>query len=371
MNIGIDIRALDEYRLTGVGNYILNSIENIIKLDKENQYYLLNTGLKNKDRVINVEQDNLHYIHLKYPNKLLNFNLAMKIGKGLSSYFPVKLDLLWLPNINFYHNTGNIPFILTIHDLSFLHSKSFYSLKRRLWHKMVKVRSLINKADKIISVSDSTKRDIMRFFNIREDKIKVINPGINCNIIDREKAKDLIKPFNISKKYFIYVGTLEPRKNIQAIIKAFDKYHKEYNDVDLVVVGKRGWLYYNTLKDIKKRKYIKYLDYISGKEKDALYTLSLGLVWPSFYEGYGFPPLEATFHHIPVILSYKTSLPEVMKQQGIYVDPYNSSDIYMAMKNLTEDKDLRDSLIQSAKEFILPKWDKKSEEIIHLFKNIK
>ena len=371
MNIGIDIRALDEYRLTGVGNYILNSIENIIKLDKENQYYLLNTGLKNKDRVINVEQDNLHYIHLKYPNKLLNFNLAMKIGNGLNNYFPVKLDLLWLPNINFYYNTNNIPFILTIHDLSFLHSNNFYSLKRRLWHKMVGVNNLINKADKTIAVSNSTKRDIMRFFNIHESKIQVIHPGIDCNIINKEKAEDLIKPFNINKKYFIYLGTLEPRKNIQAIIQAFDKYHKKYNDVDLVIAGKKGWLYHNTIKNIKKRKYIKYLDYISGKEKDALYTLSLGLIWPSFYEGYGFPPLEATFHHIPVITSYKTSIPEVMKQQAIYVDPYNSSDIYIAMKNLTEDNNLRNNLIQSAKEFKLPKWDKQSEEIIDLFKNIK
>lgn len=371
MNIGIDIRALDEYKLTGVGNYILNSIKNIIKLDKENHYYLLNTGLKKKNNIINIKQDNLHYVYLKYPNKLLNFNLSMKIGKGLSQYFPVKIDLLWLPNINFYHNINNIPFILTIHDLSFLHSNSFYSLKRRLWHKMIKVNNLVNKANNIITVSNSTKRDVVRFFNIKEDKIKVIHPGIDSNIIDKEKAKDLIKPFNINKKYFIYIGTLEPRKNIQAIIQAFDKYHEEYKNVDLVIAGKKGWLYNNTIKSIKKRKYIKYLDYISVKEKDALYTLSLGLIWPSFYEGFGFPPLEATFHNIPVIVSYKTSIPEIMKEQAIYVDPYNSADVYMAMKNLTKDKNLSNSLIQSAKEFNLPKWNKQSKEIINLFKIIK
>ena len=372
MNIGIDIRALTSRSLTGIGNYIANAVDNISRQDKDNTYYLLSSGMSSHvESLADIDRSNIRQIHYRCPNKFLNSRLAFGLGPNLIKKIPVKLDLFWLPNINFFHFDKKTPTILTIHDLSFLHSREFYSLKRRYWHKLVNVERLINRATRIVAVSDNTKRDIVRFFTVPKEKIEVINPGVNTSKMDRNYAKLLIAKFKLPKKYFIYVGTLEPRKNIGGVIKAFDRYYKDYPDTELVIVGSKGWIYRNILRDIKKRKYIKYLGYIPSPTKDALYHLSQGLIWPSFYEGFGFPPMEATYHGVPVIVSYKTSLPEIMKQQALYVDPYNVSDIYQTLKSLTEDKVLAEGFRASAKDFRVPQWNKQASKLIKLFNSFK
>jgi len=372
MNIGIDIRALNTSKLTGVGAYVLNAVKTIVQLDEDNKYFLLSSGLKKDAGTwIDFQHIDIVHKHIKIPNKLLNLSLFSGIGPNFVDYLPKKIDLFWLPNINFFKQNKQVPYILTIHDLSFLHSKEFYSLKRKLWHKSVGVSSLAENADKIIAVSNNTKRDIIRFFGIDDTKIQVINPGIDVQLMETDSAYKLIKNFNLNEKFFVYVGTLEPRKNISSIIKAFDIYYKQNPDTDLVIVGGKGWIYEKLFQTIKKRKYVRYLGYISGAKKDALYTLSQGLIWPSFYEGFGFPPLEATFHKVPVIVSYKTSLPEIMKNQAIYIDPYNVADIYNALTILKDDKNLRKSLKSTANNFKIPSWSEQSRKVINLFNSYK
>ena len=370
MIIGIDIRALGQKKVTGIGNYIVNSLKYIFELDKVNNYYLLSSGLRSKiDPDIKFKQENVSYIHVSIPNKILNLSLKVGFCRSLNKFFPEKIDLLWLPNINFYKFDQTVPTILTIHDLSFLHSREFYSLKRRIWHRFINVDQLASEVDKIIAVSENTRRDIIRFLNIPKEKISMIYPGVEVNKMDREKAAQLIAPFNLKRKYFIFVGTLEPRKNISGLIKAFDRYRAKYEDTDLVIVGSKGWIYRSLINKINKRQYIHYLGYINGPTKDALYYLSQGLIWPSFYEGFGFPPLEAAYHGVPVIVSYKTSLPEVMKQQALYIDPYNSSDIYQALKQLTVDRALREQFKVSGKHFSVPNWTREAKKIIRLFES--
>lgn len=372
MNIGVDIRALSTRRFSGVGNYIVNSLKHIFELDKVNHYYLFSSGLKNRTKDwLDFKQANVHQVHFCCSNKLLNLSLLTNCGPDLSKKFPVKLDLMWLPNINFFKFNKEIPTILTIHDLSFLHNREFYSLKRRYWHYLVNVRKLISNSNKVIAVSNNTQRDIMRFFTIAQDKVKVIYPGVEAKKIDEITARQLIAEFNLPAKYFLYVGTIEPRKNIRSIIKAFDKYHLEYPETGLVIVGGRGWVYRHILRSISKRPYVYYLGYCSGIKKDALYFLSQGLIWPSFYEGFGFPPLEATYQGVPSIISYKTSLPEILKDQAVYVDPYNVSDIYESLKELTEDSELVTSIKESAQEFKIPNWHDQAKQIIKLFNEVK
>ncbi|MCD4760627.1 glycosyltransferase family 4 protein [bacterium] len=371
MNIGIDIRVLSSSKLTGVGKYILNAVSHILEADKKNNYFLFSSGLKNNpaDR-LNFEQENFQHTHIRYSNKLLNLGFLSALGPRINNFFPKKIDLFWMPNLNFARFNCSTPLVLTVHDLSFLHSREFYSLRRRYWHHLVNVKRLVRRADKIIAVSDNTKRDIIRFFPTTKDKIEVINPGIDCNKMSRDRARELTKKFALPRIYFIYVGTLEPRKNISSIVKAFDKYHREFSDIDLVIVGGKGWVYEKLLKKINRRKYVHYLDYVDGPTKDALYMLSQGLIWPSFYEGFGFPPLEAVCHKIPVIASYKTSLPEIMQDQAIYVDPYNVFDIYQALKLLTKDDKLKEQFRQSADKFSIPQWPKQVTKIINLFSAI-
>ncbi|MBT4516807.1 MAG: glycosyltransferase family 4 protein [Candidatus Komeilibacteria bacterium] len=368
MNIGIDIRALGNKKLTGIGKYIYHAITHLLELDKENNYYLFSSGLKEDPYTeLDFNQPNVKHFHLSVPNKLLNLNLITGINSNICQKFFKDIDLFWMPNINFCNLPKNFPMILTVHDLSFLHSREFYSLKRRYWHKLVNVENLVTQADKIIAVSGNTKRDLMRFFPLNEDKISIINPGIDSIPMNEVRAKELLSDFDLPDKFFIYLGTLEPRKNIDSVIKAFDRYHLEYPDVHLVVVGAKGWVYRKLLQKIKKRPFIHYLNYVESPAKDALYYMSQGLIWPSFYEGFGFPPMEAISYKTPVIVSYKTSLPETNKQQALYVDPYNISDIYKALKFLTEDKELIKQLKASAKTFKVPQWENQAQQILDLF----
>jgi len=366
MNIAIDIRALSNRKLTGIGKYIYHSLENILDLDKVNKYYLFSSGIKKPVLPDFPLAENFKYIHIPWPNKLLNFAIWAGLI-NLDRFLPKNIDLVWLPNINFARFRKDLPFVLTIHDLSFLHSREFYSMKRRRWHKLVKVSNLVDKAKKIITVSYNTKRDIVRFFPLSEDKTSVINPGLSYNKMTSDEARNLTSAFKLKNDFYLYVGTLEPRKNILSIVRAFDHFQKDYPETELVIVGAQGWVYNRLLKSIKNRPYVHYLNYLDGPQKDALYHLCQAFIWPSFYEGFGFPPLEAIAHHKPLIVSYKTSLPEIMKQVAIYIDPYNIADIYQAMKMLKEDSDLRNKMIDAAKNFSLPDWSNQTKKIIKVF----
>jgi len=370
MKIGVDIRALNTDKLTGVGKYIFNYLDNILQLDKDNQYYFFNSGFKKPAQNFSFTTNNFTIKNLNVSNKILNWRLLTRLGPKLDSVFEDKLDLFWLPNINFCQ-FGSTPLILTIHDLSFIHDRRFFSPKSRLWHYLTRVGALIQRADKIVAVSEHTKGDVINFFDVDSSKIVVINPGLETVAMDKDKARSLVAKFALPQKYFIYVGTLEPRKNINSIIAAFDIYHKDYSDTALVIVGGQGYKSADLLKIINKRPYIKYLAYLDSPIKEALYYLSQGLIWPSFYEGFGFPPLEALACGVPVIASYRTSLPEVLKNQAIYVDPYNISDIYQALKQLTIDDKLGATLKESLPTYEMPKWPSQAQEIIALFNSFK
>lgn len=357
-------------KLTGIGKYIYSALDNLTKQDKNNNYILISTGLKKEayDH-LKLAGSNIKHRHFNIPNKLLNFSIITGKANMCSRFFE-DIDLFWMPNLNFCNLKKRLPLVLTIHDLSFLHSREFYSLRRRYWHRLVNVGRLVRRADRIIAVSANTKRDIVRFFPTAEDKISIINPGVDVVQMDDQEAQELIGRFGLPEKYFIYVGTLEPRKNIDSIIQAFDRYHRDFPEVALVIVGSLGWVYKKLMKKISSRDYVHYLSYVDSPEKDALYKQSRGLIWPSFYEGFGFPPMEAAYYQIPLIVSYKTSLPETLKNQALYVDPYNISDIYETLKQLSTDGRLVEQFKQSAKSFDIPKWPAQSKKIINLFNSL-
>lgn len=367
MKIAVDIRSITGGSMTGVGYYLYNSLENLIDLDPNIKWQLLSSGWQAVSYP-DLNRVNVNFTHYKIPNKIINASASLSRGPALEDKLDQDVDLLWLPNINFISNNKRVPTALTIHDLSFLHSTSFYSWKRKIWHHLVGVKKLLEQAKIVIAVSENTKRDIIRFFSVAEEKIAVINPGITYHKLTDEEARKATNNLALPEKYFLYVGTLEPRKNLNGLIKAFDRLHQEYPQYQLVVVGGRGWLYSQLLEAMAKRPYIKYLGYQKGSVKDAIYKLAYAFVWPSFYEGFGFPPLEAMAQKKPVITSYKTSLPETLKNYALYVDPYNVNDIYMAMKNIIEDQHLHLSLISKSPE--LPNWDGQAKIMLDLFKKV-
>ena len=178
------------------------------------------------------------------------------------------------------------------------------------------------------------------------------------------------------KKFILFLGTLEPRKNVDNIIKAYDKLRKNNNfyEYKLVIAGGKGWKnknIYNAFKNSKYKNDIKFLGYVENKDKNYLYNLADLFIYPSFYEGFGLPPLEAMACGCPVITSSVSSLPEIVGSAGIMVNPHDISEISQAMNDVLSDKNLQNKLsqkgIKKAKEF---NWEKSAKKYLFCLKKL-
>jgi glycosyltransferase involved in cell wall biosynthesis len=349
MNIGVDIRPLMVKNKTGIGEYTLELLSAIFEEDKNNEYYLFSNSLKKLKKNLQIwRQPNVHYIHSPYPNKLLNFAFAFRfidIGKLL----PIKIDCWYSPNMNFL-SLGKIPkYILTIHDISFEIFPEFYTFKQRMWHKIINPKKQCQLANTIIVPSENTKRDIIEYYKIDKNKIKVIYPGLSAKLDLSENELKLQKntvqkKYDLPSNFILFLGSIEPRKNILSIIQAFEKLPNQLTEkYHLIITGGSGWKnkkIYHIAEQSKLHKHIKFLGFINDADKLALLSLSKLFVFPSFYEGFGFPIIEAMKMGVPVITSNRSSLPEISDNNALLINPNNISNISNSIKILLENSDL-------------------------------
>jgi len=360
MNIGVDARSLLEKERSGVGEYTYQFLSALFSIDKKNNYFLFYNSWKKVGSDFLSEWkkfSNVHFCEFHWPNKLLNFCLKFlrwpKIDKLIMP--EKKIDLFFIPNLNFVATSRDVIKIITVHDLSFELYPQFFSRKRRLWHRFVNPRKLIRSADKIISVSENTKKDLMELYKVASEKVKVVYSGVSGN--DNFSGVEVVKKkYNLPENFILFLGTLEPRKNIEGLIRAFELFKKNYQlpvtNFQLLIVGPRGWLYKNILERMEKspaRADIKFINYINPEEKFAFYKLARLFVYPSFYEGFGFPPLEAATAGTPVIISTNSSLPEVMGEAALMVDPNNPAEMAKVMAGCLVDENMRATLIEKGK----------------------
>ncbi|MDD4271897.1 MAG: glycosyltransferase family 1 protein [Patescibacteria group bacterium] len=376
MKIGIDIRTLMDARYSGVSEYALNLIKEILKLDNKNDYRLFYNCFGDCLNIPEFAGEKVKVVKYNYPNKILNylffkfFNYP-KIDKALN------VDVFFMPHINFIGLSGRAKSIITIHDLSFLKYPEFFSRRKNFWHKMINIKKLIKRFDRVVAVSENTKRDIVELCGVSPDKIKVIYSGIGSEFkridADEKKLAEVKDKYKLPEKFILYLGTLEPRKNVDGIIRAYNKSRSnhELRDYALVIAGGRGWKFDEIYKEWEQSEFkndIKFLDYIDSKDKVYLYNLAGVFVYPSFYEGFGFPPLEAMASGAPVIISYAASLPEVAGEAALMVNPYNISDIALAIEKVLTDANLRNKLIgrglEQVKKF---SWENTAKEYLSGF----
>jgi len=361
MNIGIDVRSLLEKERSGVGEYTYQLLGAIFSLDKENQYHLFYNSWKAADDLLPKEWKNfpnVHFYGFHWPNKLLNFCFKFLRWPKIDSLIKStdKMDLFFIPNLNFVALSRGVKKIITVHDLSFLRYPRFFSWKRRLWHWFVNPKKLIRGADKIIAVSENTKKDLMELYGVASEKIRVIYSGVGQDLRNENRElriEEIKKKYNLPEKFILFLGTLEPRKNIEGLIRAFEIFKTAENtDYKLVIVGQRGWLYKKILAQAAASPVcddIKFINYISPEEKFIFYKLAKLFVYQSFYEGFGFPPLEAARAGTPVIVSSVSSLPEVMGEAALMVDPNNPAEMAKVMAECLTDENLRNSLVEKGK----------------------
>ena len=296
MKIAVDLRVFSSWSITGVGHYTYQTLSHLLALDKHNSYQLFFNSHKTNDFIKRLQTEwgkypNVEFCLFNYPNKLLNASLFFFQSPKLDQ-LANQADLFWFPNFNFWHLSSAVKSIVTVHDLSFANLPMFYSLKMRAWHWFVSPAQKLKQANKIIAVSQNTKNDLKQTYGLPDSKIKVIYSGINQAENCELEAKDA--KINLPGKFILFLGTLEPRKNIIGLIRAFEFLNKpEYS---LVIAGGRGWLYKKIYQVARKsflRDKIVFINYPSDYLVQKLYAKASLLVWPSFYEGFGFPPLQA------------------------------------------------------------------------------
>jgi len=282
--------------------------------------------------------------------------------KRIWSCIPIKYKFLFGGDSDIYQFFNfivppNVPgrVITTIHDLTYIlypdtmDEKNLKILKNNM-------NLTIKRADYIITVSESSKNDIVKHVGINENKIQVIYPGIDevyKKALNTEDISVVKKKYNIDGKYLLYLGTLEPRKNIETIIKAYNCLKKsDKEDIKLVLAGKKGWLYdsiFRLVKEFSIQDKVIFTDYVDDGDKAALYQGAEIFLFPSLYEGFGMPVIEAMASGVPVITSNSSSLPEAAGKAAIITEPLDHKKISKTIESILNDNELREKMINEGK----------------------
>ena len=335
---------------TGVGWYIYNIVKELSKSDK-NDYIAEFINFMGRH---NVKSQIDYDIKIKQ-NKLLTYTmynfLTKKMNISHNLILGTKSDIYHFFNFTIPKNIkGKV--IVTIYDTVFFSApETMGDMKAISEYKYAAERS-----DLILTISESAKSDIIKHFNVDEKKIEIVTPGIDLekylhNYTDME-LENVRKKYKLPENYILYLGTIEPRKNIERTIKAFIKYKKEVkDDLKFVIVGGKGWKYDNIMKLIESMGTdIILTGYIDEEDKIPIYKLAQIFAFPSLYEGFGMPVLEAMAAGVPVITSNVSSLPEVAGDAAILVNPLNEDEIFEAYKKILSDKKLQLEMIEKGLE---------------------
>ncbi|NTU66766.1 MAG: glycosyltransferase family 4 protein [Candidatus Moranbacteria bacterium] len=384
MRICIDIRCLTGGRRTGVEEYTTNLLRNIFEIDKENEYVLFLNSFSDPEVDLSLFSGypNVSIRKMRLPNKLLNF-LFWYFSWPKIDLLAGGADVVFMPNIIFGSVSRKAKLVATIHDLSFERYGRFFSRKRRWWHMFVNPKRICRRAEKIIAVSDSTRKDIGAIYGIDSRKISVIHSSVadEFRVLDRNDGQliEVKEKYKLPFKFILYLGTIEPRKNIIGIIRAFDDLQRkaieagneEIKKYSLVLAGEKGWLSGEIFEEIGKSSFKEKIivpGFIDDADKAYVYNLASLFVYPSFFEGFGFPPLEAMKCGVPVITSNNSSMPEICGDAAILIDPDKPDEISRAIFETLSDKEIYRHFaqkgIEKASEFDWKKTAKKTLETI-------
>ncbi|MCL4374442.1 glycosyltransferase family 4 protein [Patescibacteria group bacterium] len=308
--------------------------------------------------------------HLPRPNRYFSYQVVSGSRLWLPVFLPLHLNLhrdidRFFAPAHYSPALLPVPLITTIHDLAF-----FYYPNEFLGQDLYKLKhwtaASVRRSRRVIAVSKTTKKDLLRFYHLPEDRIRVVYNGFEKNPVPRRTSQDAIPRPPNRYPYLLYVGTLQPRKNIETLIQAFAAIKHLYPHLQLYIVGKKGWQYEKVFSEIERlgiedRVFVS--GFVSDPQLAALYQNATCLVMPSFYEGFGLPVLEAMSFRCPVVSSFAASLPEVGADACLYFDPHSSSDLQEKLTMLMTDSQLRQELVRKGEQHIKQfSWNKCGEE---------
>ncbi|NUM25302.1 MAG: glycosyltransferase family 4 protein [Candidatus Buchananbacteria bacterium] len=357
MKIGVDVRCLMEKQYSGISEYTYNLLKALFKIDQENQYFLFYNSSK-PVKMPEFDSPRVFYKAFNYPNKLFNLSLRFlkiaEIDKLVGG-----VDVFLIPSFLFSNLSKDCRKILIVHDLSFELYPEFFTFKKQLWHHLIEPRRITNTADSIIAISENTKQDVVKIYQTPPEKIDVIYNGISDMFFEPITDNDISrvkKKYDLPDEYIFSLGNLEPRKNVESLLKAFNLL--ENKSIQLVIAGGQAWKYqkiYQIWQKSAKKNQIKFIGYVDAKDRAALYHLAKVFVYPSIYEGFGLPPIEAMACGTPVISSFTSSLVESVNDAGLLIDPQNYNELAKTIDQYLADSRLQEILktkgLEYAKQF--------------------
>lgn len=366
LRIAIDASRTTVARLTGTEHYALRLIQSLITANNQRKIpYQLNLYFRDTpspDLFPDSPHTQQHII--PFPRAWTHWRFARDI-------WTARPDITFVP-------AHTLPFlfpgksVVTVHDLGYKYFPEAHPVQQRAYLDLT-TRYSQARATYILADSQATANDLTRFYDTSPDKIHVTYPGVDAApLLDTmQDVKTIRAKYNLPDRYFLFIGTLQPRKNIQRIIQAFAQWQAQQNNRDtaLVLAGGQGWLFDPSWIDGVDN--IILTGYIDESDKSTLMKGSIALVFPTLYEGFGFPVIEAMQSETPVIASTTSSLPELIGDAGILVNPEDVAAIADAMSQYVLDDDLRQQMIDRGKvQASKFTWEKTAQQVIAVFEKI-
>lgn len=376
MEIGFDITVLVEDKRTGIGNYVYSLLQALLKIDQKNKYALLGiTPLKAYSYIRRPEFLNKQNVELKayrMPSKL--FHRIFAVWQTLK-FPPVE----WFTgDIDVFHSfdwfcppTKKAKTVATIFDVTPLTHPEWHTSGNIKQHAR-RLKAIQKQADFVITISQASKKDIVKILKISSEKITVAYPGVDEKKFYPVKNKFLLtrvlEKYNLKPGYILFVGTIQPRKNIARLIKAYEILRREKKfKQSLVLVGRRG----KGAEKFKSKEGVILTDYILDEDLPFIYNAARVFVYPSLYEGFGIPIIEAMACGCPVVTSNISSMPEVVGKAAVLVNPYNIKDIAKGIKEILDNTKFSDKLrsvgIERVKKFT---WGKCAKTTLKTYQKL-
>lgn len=368
MKIGIDAR-LPFYQMGGISQYVLHLLPALAALDGENEYTIFHSrkdGRSHTPAAANFRRANLWTpCHHRLERWALSAELAAH-----------RLDVLHSPDF-IPPQRGARRHVITVHDLNFIYYPHYLTAES-LRYYAGQIAWAVQRADHISADSHATRRDLIRELNAPPEKVTTIHLAVNP-IYEREYAEmavnQTLTQYNLPRGFLLFVGTLEPRKNVPTLIRAYHRLRQETAvDAPLVLVGGKGWIYdeiFTAIDALKLRDHVRHLSGVFDEQLAHLYHAAGVLATPSHYEGFGLPALEAMHCGCPAVVSKRGSLPEIVGPRGVMVDDPDDVDAWAdTLHRVLTDSELRAQMVangrQQARTF---SWEKAARETLQIYRN--
>lgn len=344
MRIAINCRSFLNRQYAGIGRYAYNLVKTLSEIDQDNEYWL--------------------YVQKRY------FDFKRRVPRISAKNFAVKIDWLnrglsqVLKPIDIYHspspdhlNITDAKIVVTVHDLVYKTYPQGHT-PQTCETTDKQLRTIVEKADRIICCSQNTIKDLCHYFPVERKRICLVYQGVDKNIFyeiegeELRRAKAVIKRKGVEGPFLLFVGTIEPRKNLQNLLRAFAQLKRKQRFWGkLVIIGMTGWMVdevRRALREVNLSTQVVFLGYVSDETLRYFYNLAEAFVFPSFYEGFGYPIVEAFCCGAPVICSNVSSCPEIAQDAALLINPNVPEDIAEAIYKVTEDKTLKLKLQEKA-----------------------